>query len=195
MIRTAISVVTPPSVEPISLIDAKAWLRVDDSIDDSVIDGLIVAAREKVETDTGRRLITQTIDQTMDALPCSHDPIVLMTGPSASITSITTYDTDDQSSIVDPGTYFLDASRAPARIILNADESWPTDLRCQVAAVIRAVAGYGVAGTDVPEALRLALRLLLTDWYEGGCDPKATSAGVCRAYDALIWPYRLEWVS
>src|SRR5579885_998201 len=58
---TAFKVITPPSVEPISLTDAKAYLRVDFSDDDAVIANLITRARSYAETVTHRALCTQTI--------------------------------------------------------------------------------------------------------------------------------------
>jgi hypothetical protein len=56
-------VLTPPSVEPIALANAKAYMRVDYSGEDALIADLITRARSHAETVTGRALATQQIRQ------------------------------------------------------------------------------------------------------------------------------------
>lgn len=57
-------IVTPPAAEPVSVAEAHA--RIDASDEDTLIGSLITAARELVETETARRLITQTLDGVLD---------------------------------------------------------------------------------------------------------------------------------
>lgn len=61
---SAYIVTTPVSTEPLALSDAKAYLRVDFTDDDTVIQNLITRARSLCETLTGRAFATQTITQT-----------------------------------------------------------------------------------------------------------------------------------
>src|SRR2546423_2100426 len=56
-------VITPPAVEPITLVAGKAYLRVDFDDGDAVIAKIIVSARQFIEKLTGRALTTQTIQQ------------------------------------------------------------------------------------------------------------------------------------
>ena len=49
---------TAPDTEPVDTADAKKHLRVDTSDDDSYIDGLVMAARMRVEEYLQRALIT-----------------------------------------------------------------------------------------------------------------------------------------
>ncbi len=49
----------PPALEPVSLAQAHAQLRVSHTHEDDLIDRLIKAAREQVETLTRRALIDQ----------------------------------------------------------------------------------------------------------------------------------------
>lgn len=58
---TSYVVLTPPSVEPVSLADVKAFARVDFDDEDTVIAGLIVDARQEAEKITKRALAPQTI--------------------------------------------------------------------------------------------------------------------------------------
>ena len=89
----AYSVVTPAASEPITLTEAKNFLRVDGSDDDALITALISAAREMCEQYTRRILVTTTIDEYFDGFPnyknaVSKDIIYLSRGPVQSITSL-----------------------------------------------------------------------------------------------------------
>lgn len=56
-------VLTPPAVEPVTLSETKAWLRVDFPDDDVVIAYLISRARSLCETITGRAFAPQKIQE------------------------------------------------------------------------------------------------------------------------------------
>ena len=53
------ALITPPALEPVSLADAKAHLRLDTDDDDQLVTAAIVAARVHVEALTRRLLIEQ----------------------------------------------------------------------------------------------------------------------------------------
>lgn len=56
-------VLTPPTVEPVTLTDAKAYMRVDFSDDDTLITNLISRARSLCETITARAWAPQQIQE------------------------------------------------------------------------------------------------------------------------------------
>ena len=60
---------TPPAVEPLSLAEAKAFLRVETADDDSLIAALIAAGRIHVERQAGLALITQGWRLVLDCWP------------------------------------------------------------------------------------------------------------------------------
>ena len=64
--------VTAPAVEPVSLAEAKAQMRVDTSYDDTIIGTLITTARRSVEIITGQKLITQTWKYYLDRFPGNY---------------------------------------------------------------------------------------------------------------------------
>ncbi|MBV8565231.1 MAG: hypothetical protein JO273_07245 [Methylobacteriaceae bacterium] len=65
---------TPPAVEPVATSDLMAFARVDVDPGDGVLQRLIVAARERVERDTGLALITQTWLAVLDRWPATPAP-------------------------------------------------------------------------------------------------------------------------
>ena len=70
----AYSVVTPAASEPITLTEAKNFLRVDGSDDDTLISALISAAREMCESYCRRILVTTTIVEYFDGFPYYKNP-------------------------------------------------------------------------------------------------------------------------
>ena len=57
---------THPEVEPVTLAEAKAHLRLDTDADDAYVSALISAARERVELFLRRALITQSFVGRLD---------------------------------------------------------------------------------------------------------------------------------
>ena len=63
------TVLTPVSVEPITLSDVKRWLRVDYDDEDAVIAEIIVDARRYAENILHKSLATQTIQAILEPEP------------------------------------------------------------------------------------------------------------------------------
>ena len=82
-----------PAAEPVTLAEAKAFLRVDVTAEDAFITTLITAARLHVEGTTGRALISQTWRVGLDCWPESRE-VVLPIAPLISISAITVFDDD-----------------------------------------------------------------------------------------------------
>lgn len=68
-------VLTEPSVEPLSLSDAKTFMRVDYDDEDTLIAQLIVDARREAEKLLKRALTTQTIQATIEPDPMATGPL------------------------------------------------------------------------------------------------------------------------
>ena len=77
-----------PAEEPVSLAEARAFLRVDDTAEDGLITTLIGAARLHVEGVTGRALLAQSWRVVLDAWPDDRQ-VRLPVTPFMAVTEIT----------------------------------------------------------------------------------------------------------
>lgn len=159
-------VTVAPTVEPVSLVEAKKHLRVEITDDDDLINALIKAAREHCEMFTKRAFITQTIVMKMDCFPSGRQ--FLLPRPKAiSITSIQYIDEDGATQTFSSGSYTLDSSSEPARVALLPDEEWPDTQDDRINAVtVTFTAGYGATAASVPSRAKQAILLLIGHWYE-----------------------------
>jgi len=169
MSYTSFAVTTAPASEPITTAEAKSQLRIDSSDEDTLVDNYVTVARQTLETLTRRAFITQTITLKYDSFPSR---IRLPRPPSASVTSITYVDTDGATQTWDSANYVLDSQVEPASIQPAYDVDYPNTRTQPNAVTVTYVAGYGSA-SDVPESIKLAVRLLVGTYYE---NREATSA-------------------
>lgn len=166
-----LSVVTAQTTEPISLDEAKAHCKFDIADDDGLIAAYILAAREFVENETHLRLLTQTLDYTLDRVwPCVLTEcgyltrIELPVKPIASITSISYVDGSGATQTLNSSQYNLHKD-GPIHYVEPAyGVTWPS-VRYQTAAItVRFVAGWSLS--DVPNTLMQAMRLLVSHQYD-----------------------------
>lgn len=157
--------VTAPTVEPITVADAKAHMRIGHNEDDALIAALITASRRLCETITRRALITQTWDLYLDAFPAGR-AIQLPKSPLQSVTTVTYTDEDNTTTTFASTNYVVDTVSVPGCVVLTPSADWPSVNLWSVNAVkVRYVAGYGVA-TAIPETVKLAMKMVIGHWYE-----------------------------
>jgi uncharacterized phiE125 gp8 family phage protein len=184
----AAAVTIPPAVEPCSLQEAKDWLYITHDQQNAVIRDLIRAARTKVEQDTSRKLLTQTVKLSLDDFPCG--PISLLMAPVQSVTSIVSYNSLDVPATFAAASYRLDAASEPPRVLLTTSASWPSDLRLQTAVEVTFVAGW----TDpalVPDDLKFAIRILLVALWER----RGMTGDEERAYERFIRGWTIAYAA
>jgi uncharacterized phiE125 gp8 family phage protein len=180
---------TAPAIEPVSLAEAKAFLRVEHDDDDGVITPLIASARLYVEAQTRRALVTQQWRLTLDAWPRSGR-IAVRPAPLQSLDAVNVYDDEDIAHAVDVTAFVLDAAGSN---LAFAPWALPQPSRRAAGIALDITAGYGDAAIDVPEPLRQAIRLLTAHWYDnrGLAVPGATIATLPATVPALLSPYRM----
>jgi uncharacterized phiE125 gp8 family phage protein len=183
-----------PAAEPVTVADVKAQLRLDHSSEDALIADLIRAARAEVEQATGCALIEQDWRLTLDRWPRSNR-VLLHRHPVREILSVTMYGRDGGATIVDPATMLLDADARPTR--LHFDQA-PQPDRAMNGIEVDFRAGFGTAGTDVPDLLKRAVIMLASHWFEfrAVLSTNDQPASYPKGYERLIAPYRtrrLRW--
>lgn len=160
-------IITVPAAEPVTLTEARAHLRIDDTTEDTLITTLITLAREYVEARSGRAIITQTWEQYLDEFP-AVDYVELKYPKLQSITSVKYYDVDNVEQTWTSTNYDVDIISEPGyfKIVSTGTSGWPTTYDRPNAVTIRYVCGYGAASTNVPEIVRAAIKLLISHFFE-----------------------------
>lgn len=177
-----------PSAEPVTVAGLRQHLRLDHGSEDDFLTALLRAARQETERATGLALIDQNWRLALDRLPDSGR-VALAVHPVREILSVTVYGSDGEASLVSPSGYELDTLSRPARLHFEAR---PTPLRAMNGIEIDFSAGFGEAGTDVPDTLRRAIVLLAAHWYEfrSSFGPQDQPVSYPAAYERLIAGYR-----
>ncbi len=185
------ALIASPASEPVTLAEAKAWLRVDSSDEDQAIASLIVAARETVESATRRALIAQSWRLTLDDWPFTllqRPDMALPLAPLASVAAVRVTDAGGQPQLAPSSLWRLVGPPDRARLAFAAQPP-----RAGVVAggiEIDCVVGYGAAA-DVPAPLRQAILMLVADGFENRGDGEdARTAPLPKRVAALLAPYR-----
>ncbi len=147
--------------EPVSLAQAKAFLRLDDEAEDGLVATLIGAARLHVEGITGRALLGQSWRVVLDQWP-ENGRVKLPVTPFINVTQITAYDPEGVAHTV-PLAQF---GSEPDRLMLPRVVDGVPMLRERHGIEIDYVAGFGTEPEDVPADLRQALLTLVGYWFE-----------------------------
>jgi uncharacterized phiE125 gp8 family phage protein len=179
----------PPASEPLSLADAKQFLRVEHGDDDAVITALIAAARAHVEAITRRALMAQTWRFVLDAW-LANGRVAPRIGPLRTLSAARVYDTISHANVLDVQGFVVDVS---ANVIAAPYWALPVPGRSVAGIELDVICGFGAVASDVPKDLLQALKMLVAHWYDNrgvvaaGGNVSMQPAGLC----ALIAPYRV----
>jgi uncharacterized phiE125 gp8 family phage protein len=188
----ALTLVTGPAKEPLTLQQAKDHLRLDTDDDDLLVLDLIKAARTWVEGQTKRAIITQTWDYNIDydwPFKFGTPRITLPLNPVASVTSITYTSSSAPSprSTLATTQYSVAARTHGSFIVPAYDVDWPTVRHEPDAITVRFVAGEATC----PKPLERAIALLVTHMYENReVVDKGERLDIPYTIESMIAPYR-----
>jgi uncharacterized phiE125 gp8 family phage protein len=177
-----------PQGEPLTLAEAKRFLRVDHAEDDGLILSLVKGARERIEARTGRALMNQTWRIVLDSLPWGGRLALPMLQVSA-VTVVRIFGAWGAAQEFTPPVYRLIPGTEPPIVDVSA---LPAPGRARDGIEIDVTAGYGALASDVPEPLRQALRLMVAHAYAAtGPDGRVRSGPEPGEINGLLAPYRL----
>ena len=191
---------TPPAVEPVTLSEAKAHLRVDTSDDDTYIGTLITAAREWCEEYLDRTLVHTQWVMRFDKFPDSGiEPVELPRPPmvaSGTATAVSVTFTTEPGSTATYSTaeYRVDRYATPGTVLPIYGTTWTPHRQDDNAISVTWWSGYGATGASVPAAIRHAMLMLIAHWYETraatvstGAVPQDVPFGVKSLLDSQRW--------
>lgn len=172
-----LSRVTAPASEPVSLEEAKHYLRVTMEDDDTLITDLIVSARMSAENWLRRSLMTQAWKLGYD--DCLPECVSLPMGPVTAITSVTVINQDQSTQLVGAALYKLNSAKN--RLLHTS-----TVQGFQVEIVYQA--GYGGTVSSVPAPIRQAMLCHIASMYDNR--GLAGESGMPEQAISLYLPFR-----
>lgn len=200
---------TQPTAEPVSIDELDVHGRID-GVDEMVFaNGLISAARRKVEEDTGLQLMTAVYRGYLDAFPRIYDqnldyraydatyayrPIRLPIGPIQTFDSLQYVDTAGVTQTWASSNYRTDLVRTPARITPEFGIAWPVNRMVTNSIILGFTAGYASVAL-VPQLAKLTICMLASEWFknrEADYAGKEPAPDMMGAYRSLI--HTLHWM-
>jgi len=160
-----LTLITPPTSEPVSLAEAKEFCRVTDDREDTTIQALISAAVRHLERDLAISISEQQWQLTLGSF---YDVIDLPKGPVTSVDLVQYVDAAGDLQDADPSIYTVDLTGQRHRIIRNASAAWPKTNETPAAVMITYTAG--MADVDAGRDMWLAIQFLVQHFYDRGAD-------------------------
>lgn len=167
----ALTTITPPATEPVSLALAKAHLAIDHDDLDDWITSATKTARELTERYCGRRWATQTVRLTLADWPdclAESDPLYDAAGliripiePVSSVSSVKYLDADGDEQTVASGDLDQWLDHSPP--LVGPVEEWPDTGDFLGAVRVEFVAG----AATYPEGVKTAILQCLKVWEPG----------------------------
>lgn len=153
---------TAPGTEPLTLAEAKLPCKVDSTDDDALITALIASARQQAEHRTGRALVTQQWELTLE---CFAGRILLPRPVLVSVQSVKYLDDNGALQTLASTEYQVVISELVGYIQPAYGKSWPS---CRVqpdSVVIAYTAGYGNAAA-VPSSIKAWMLMAIGTMYD-----------------------------
>ena len=203
---SGLTIVTPPTIEPLTSSETINYLRLDSGVDNMLIESLITTSRNWVENYTNRTMINTTYKLSLDSLsefdvPIREgfytapykatylDYIELPRSPVSSVTHVKYFNDDNTESTWATSNYYVDTARVPSRIVLRDGGTFPTDLRNANGIEVTYVAGYGANRSDIPEAIKTAMLQYIINLYEHRGDDEGRGLTAPIMVTSLLQPY------
>jgi uncharacterized phiE125 gp8 family phage protein len=178
------TVTVAPASEPVTLALAKEHCKVDTDDHDTLVNGLIMAARNYVEAYCGSPLISRTITVKCDKFT---DFAVFPVAPLVSVSSVSYVDGAGSAQTLSSSVYEVRSDGLRASVVLKSGQTWPA-VQSGSRITVTAVVGY----STVPEAVRHAILLLISQWYDSRSDAgEKPMVSMPNAVESLLTNFRV----
>lgn len=181
-----------PVLEPLTLVQAKAFLKVDGTDEDDLITSLIASARQACEDHCRRAFLPQTWKLVLDAFPCGRHPIDLPFPPLVSVSSISYVNNAGDDTAFDLANVRVDDVSEPGRIAPKVGVDWPV-AQCVIGAVTVVYAAGFPNAAALPPAIVQAVRFTLTHFFENrsSVEVGTIATEVPNAVKSILSPWRV----
>lgn len=144
----------------------KTHARVYHTQDDTYIATLILVATQCIEHETRRALINRSFTLQLEGFPAGGE-IILPRSPLSTVSSVTYTDAAGATQTLSASDYNTYSVNGVGRVVLKSTASWPTTQGTGALDVsVNFTAGYGATSASVPVALKQAVLLWATHWYD-----------------------------
>lgn len=190
---TAAELITEPSDTAISIDSLKTHLRIDNDVEDDLLEALIFAATERVEEYISMKLIVQRWAVYWDNFYTrkKHEPwwdgvremaVSALYADSAILElpfgkvygdayEFTTFDQTNAPYVFDDTLYIVDTKSKQSRIALKMGQTWPSTVLAPVNGIkFEADYGFGTAENNIPNSIKQALLITCASFYENKGD-------------------------
>lgn len=120
----SLKLITPPTVEPVTVDEVKIYTHIDHDVDDNLISSWIKTARILAENYQRRAYYEQVWELSFDDFP--DLPLLIPRPPLTSIDFIHYYDSDDTMTNMDLDNFIVDTNNEPGRLAHAYNEIWPS---------------------------------------------------------------------
>lgn len=181
-------ITTAAASEPITLAEAKTFLKVDADADDTLISAIIAAARDSAERYCQLSMLPVTIEESFDrfqtyGLRLSISPVIAVTQieyrPPSAVDMVE----------LDEDIYFTHPAYRPPLIVRKEFATWPT-LSSQPASVkVTYTAGFANTAS-IPPILKIAMLRSIAEMYQNRQDGVMTMP---TAVQYMLNQYRVQF--
>lgn len=177
--------VAAPTLEPVTLAEARTQLRIDGSDSDTEVTAMISAARDMVEQYTNRYWSLATVAIYFDKVPPGNSSLYLPIADLQSVDSVTYLDGSKTEQTVTGFTVDL------GRQLLSLASGWPQGSMLKVTVT----AGPDLSASPaeyIPPAVKGAILMVLSDLYEHRTSQMTVTINENPAVSLMLYPYRRE---
>ena len=152
------SISSQPVNDPVTTAEVKSSLRIDHSVQDTMLASMIKAATRQAEKDLDRSIINRTLVLEFDYWP-TCGVIHLPKPPFQSVDEVKYIDTNGSEQILAENTdYEVKLSGDSGRVVVAPGKSWPSVQSNKKGVItVTVVAGFGANDSDVPDDIKQAI--------------------------------------